>query len=87
MAGLNEYQRFIADHYEAGELSFIECEKDAHKMGDGLFAFLVAEVGDSEGCDSYDEIIRRLEKAREQIEQLVLAARLVKFRAAAEAKG
>ena len=70
---LDRFQRIVADSYEDGEFSHVNSLTGASEMGDGLFRFLLAEISESEDCDSQEEAMRRLHNARRQIEEVMQA--------------
>jgi hypothetical protein len=67
MSGLNRYQRIVAEGYENGEFAHISSVEEAERVGDTLFGFLMAELSDSEDCDSRESAIGRLEVVAEEI--------------------
>lgn len=68
---LDDFQQFVVANYAEGEFSYCKTMEDVEDCGDTLCCFLVREISASEGCDSDDEAIRRLEVARDQIQDLV----------------
>ena len=64
---LNPFQRICAVAYGEGDFAHIESIEEAHDLGDPLFAFLIAELASSEGCDCREEALRRLEMAAADI--------------------
>ena len=60
---LNPFQRACADVYGGGDFAHIQDVEEAREAGDTLFAFLMIELASSEGCDSADEAVRRLDMA------------------------
>ncbi|MFI5294365.1 MAG: hypothetical protein ACHQ0Y_05000 [Thermodesulfovibrionales bacterium] len=66
----DRYQRFVLANYSDGEGSYITKKKELQTYGDGLLAFLVREISESEGCESGDEALRRLAVVEAQISEL-----------------
>ena len=64
---LNPFQQICAAAYGEGDFAHIESVEEAHDLGDTHFAFLMAELASSEGCDCRDEALRRLEMAAAEI--------------------
>lgn len=60
---LNPFQRACADVYGGGDFAHVQNVEEAREAGDTLFAFLMIEIASSEGCDSADEAVRRLDMA------------------------
>ncbi len=60
---LNPFQRACADVYGGGDFAHVQHVEEAREAGDTLFAFLMIELASSEGCDGYDEAVRRLDMA------------------------
>ena len=73
---LNSWQRAIARTYDGGDYAYL-CDQpevtreELADCGDTLFVFLIVELGDQEGCDSDDEAIRRVARAREQVDAAI----------------
>lgn len=60
---MNPFQRACADAYGGGDFAHVRDLDEAREAGDTLFAFLMIELGSSEGCDSAEEAVRRLDMA------------------------
>lgn len=60
---LNPFQRACADVYGGGDFAHVQDVEEAREGGDTLFVFLMVELSSSEGCDSADEVLRRLDMA------------------------
>lgn len=67
MGEFNEAQKIIAAVYANGEFSHVKSINDASRCGDTLFEFLIRETAESEGCDSLEKSVRRLEWAQNDI--------------------
>lgn len=63
----DRFQKVTMESYEGGEFNGDISIEDC---GDGLFKFLVSEISESEGCDSFDEARRRLSTIQRQIEEV-----------------
>ena len=61
---LNQYQNVLKDMYAEGMYSHIRGVVEDEIIDDTLFLFLMRELSTSEGCDSLDEAIRRLNTAK-----------------------
>ena len=46
---------------------------DLAACGDGLFRFLMTELSAEEDCDSREEAVRRLESARRNLDEVIVA--------------
>ena len=68
---LNPFQQICAVAYGEGDFAHIESIEEAHDLGDPLFAFLIAELASSEGCDCREEALRRLEMAAADIRRVI----------------
>jgi len=71
MSKFNQFQTLVANKYDGGENSHVENIKDVKNVGDGLFTFVMVELADSEDCNNKAIALERLEKARDQLEELV----------------
>lgn len=60
---MNAFQRACADAYGSGDFAHVRDIEEAREAGDTLFTFLMIELGSSEGCDSAEEAVRRLDMA------------------------
>lgn len=69
MSKLNAYQRAVKATYANGEFAHVKSIDDAHDVGDTLFAFLMVELSDREGCDSVEDAAQRLESAIKQLSE------------------
>jgi len=68
---LNPFQQICTAAYGEGHFAHIEGVEEAHEVGDTLFAFLMAELASSEGCDCREEALRRLEMAATDIHRVI----------------
>ncbi|MFC1336168.1 MAG: hypothetical protein G8D89_16320 [gamma proteobacterium symbiont of Clathrolucina costata] len=73
MSDLNQFQKVVKTSYGEGDFSYIESVDETVGCGDSLFHFLMVELSTSEGCDSLDEAIRRLERAKVDMETCINA--------------
>lgn len=64
MSAFTPMQKFVAQHYEGGELNHIDNTLRLVDCGDTLFAFAIYEAGDAEDLD---ELKRMLERGAEQL--------------------
>lgn len=73
---LNAWQRAIARTYDGGDYAYL-CDQaeitreELADCGDTLFVFLIIELGDQEDCDSDEEAIRRVARARDQLDAAI----------------
>jgi hypothetical protein len=70
---LNDAQRVAVRAYDGGEHCRCESPEDAEDVGDTLFSFIIRELSEREDCDSFDEAVRRLEVARQQLDEVIEA--------------
>lgn len=63
----NKYQTIAAQTYAGGDFAHCESLSEAKQIGDTLFGFVMVELADSEGCDSLEEAIRRMENALDDL--------------------
>lgn len=68
---MNKYQRFVLDHYEHGEFSWIEDDAQTECCGDTLLTFLFR---DQEDTENWTEAIDRMSRAADQVRELWLKA-------------
>ncbi|HET6525042.1 hypothetical protein [Sphingopyxis sp.] len=68
---LNPFQQICTAAYSEGDFAHIESAEQARNVGDPLFAFLLAELASSEGCDRREEALRRLEMATADIRRVI----------------
>ena len=61
---LTPLQQDVAKHYEGGECAYITTAAQAKCVGDGLFAFCIAEAGDATDAE---ELARMLRRATDQL--------------------
>lgn len=73
MDSLNAYQTAVKDAYSDGDHSHIHSVQQAYIVGDSLFAFLMIELSDAEGCTDQETAWRRLESAKRDIETAINA--------------
>ena len=64
---LSPTQQYVVDHYEGGEFAYITSPEQAKTVGDGLFAFCVAEAGDAADAEEFTGM---LERAIDQLRSL-----------------
>ena len=67
----DKFQDVVLNSYEGGEFSYCKDMKEVRKSDDGLFAFLMSELSEKEGCDSFDEAVHRLEIVQRQVGDLI----------------
>ena len=65
---LTPLQAQVAANYQGGEFAYIETQRDAQIVGDGLFTFCVNEAGDA---GDKPELIDMLNRAIDQLRSLV----------------
>jgi hypothetical protein len=65
---LNPFQRACGDVYGGGDFAHVQDVEQAREAGDTLFTFLMIELASTEGCDSADEAVRRLDMALADIQ-------------------
>lgn len=70
---LNKWQLGCRDAYAGGDFNYVTTIDECREVGDTLFLFLMLELADKEGCDSFEEACQRLENAQRDI-QVVLDA-------------
>lgn len=74
---MNRWQQAIAHTYETGEYAhlIVMPDWDAYlkTCGDGLFQFLITELGDGEDCDSLETATLRLGTALHQVAECLAA--------------
>lgn len=67
----NEIQQKILKEYQGGAFAHLcepdATEKDLENCGDGLLIFVIHEVADSEDCDSVKEAYDRINRATEDL--------------------
>jgi hypothetical protein len=68
---LNPFQLLCAQTYGEGDFAHIESVEQARDVGDTLFVFLMIELSLSEGCESTDEALCRLEIAKADIGRVI----------------
>lgn len=68
---LNPFQQICAQTYGEGDFAYVESIDQARDTSDTLFAFLIIELATSEGCDSREEALRRLEMVRAGIQAVI----------------
>ena len=67
---LNPFQRACANVYGGGDFAHVQNVEEAREGGDTLFTFLMIELASTEGCDSAEEAVRRLDMAIADIQGL-----------------
>lgn len=70
MKAFNEYQMAAKKTYAEGEFSDVRTLAGTKKVGDPLFAFVMAELDDVEDCE---DAVRRMERAKEDLDAVILA--------------
>jgi hypothetical protein len=70
---LNVYQTAVKEAYSDGDHSYIDSVQQAKTIGDSLFAFLMIELSDAEGCTDQETAWRRLETAKRDIDTAINA--------------
>jgi hypothetical protein len=73
MDSLNAYKGAVKDAYSDGDHSHIHSVQQAENVGDSLFAFLMIELSDAEGCTDQETAGRRLETAKRGIDTAINA--------------
>lgn len=68
---LNPFQQICAQTYGEGDFGHVENLDQAGKTKDTLFAFLMIELATSEGRNSREEALRRLEMAMADIQRVI----------------
>jgi hypothetical protein len=68
---LTPWQKIVAEHYGGGDYAHVETVDECRDVGDTLFTFLMIELDPKEDCDSWDEAVRRLAMAQEQLADLM----------------
>lgn len=73
---LNAWQRAVARTYDDGDYAYL-CDQaevtreELADCGDTLFVFLMIELSDQENCEGEEEAIRRVARAREQLDAAI----------------
>lgn len=67
----DEIQKVVVDTYDDGEHSAIS-PSVVSQCGDGLLEFLLLELSEKEGCESFQEALDRLDTIQRQINQVRL---------------
>lgn len=73
---LNAWQKAVAHTYGGGDYSYLieqaeVSREDLADCGDTLFVFLMVELSDQEDCDYQEEAVRRVARARDQINSAI----------------
>lgn len=73
---LNAWQRAIARTYDGGDYAHLTeldevSREDLAGCGDTQFVFLRIELGDQKDCDCEEEAMRRVTKARDQLDAAI----------------
>lgn len=75
--GMNAFQAAIAQSYSGGDFAYLismtEWANELPRLGDTLFAFLMLELADGEGCSDRAEALRRLRVASNDIALAIIA--------------
>ncbi|KAB2855859.1 MAG: hypothetical protein F9K41_07970 [Sphingopyxis terrae] len=74
---LNPFQLICAQTHGEGDFAHIDSMEQARDVGDTLFAFLMIELSSSEGCESREEALRRLDMATADIGRVIDAIDLM----------
>ena len=78
MSNLNRFQLIARKAYANGDFSHVKSIDDVncpHVVNDWLFKFIMIELDDGEDCEDIDEAIGRMERAREDINDVLDALR------------
>lgn len=67
----NSYQTITAKHYGGGDFDYVTSMDEVAECSDTLFLFLMRELAESEGCDSWEEVIRRMNMAVSDINHVL----------------
>lgn len=77
-APLTPWQRTALMFYNFGEFAYLADAKDARSLpedlrdcGDSLLRFVFSELSKREDCTSYDDAVRRMTMARNQLDDLI----------------
>jgi len=73
---LNSFQQLCAQSYGGGDFVHVESVAEARET-DTLFAFLMIELAEREGCDTRENAIRRLDMAISDIQCVIDAIDVV----------
>lgn len=73
---LNTWQMAIVRTYGDGDYAYLAdrgniSSSDLEDCGDTLFRFLIVELANSEDCESLEEAIRRVGRARDQLDDAI----------------
>lgn len=73
---LNAWQKAIALSYDSGDYAYLAQQQQVSReelaaCGDTLFEFLIVELGGLEDCDSVPEAVRRVARARDQLDAAI----------------
>ena len=58
---MNIFQTIITESYGNGDFSYITTEKEADRVGDSLFTFLIREFSINEGCIDRETALSRID--------------------------
>ena len=58
---MNIFQTIIAENYSNGDFYGVTTEKQAAKVGDSLFTFLIREFSIDEGCIDLETALSRID--------------------------
>ena len=75
---LNAWQKVIARTYDGGDYSYLTEQAEVSRevladCGDTLFALLMVELSGQEDCDDQQEAVRRVARARDQLDSAIAA--------------
>lgn len=77
MRAMNRWQQAIANTYDGGEHAHLiempDWQEYLKTCGDGLFQFIITELGDGEDCGSLETATLRLGTALHQVAECLAA--------------
>lgn len=68
-AYFDPFQKLVLETYNAGDHA-VHQPSDIEDCGDTLLSFLLVELSDNEGCDSFETAVNRLDTAIRQMEEV-----------------
>lgn len=68
---MNKAQSLVAETYCDGEFNYHNIENELDICGDGLFSFLINEVADFENEEDWEMVYMRLQRAVDQIQDVM----------------
>jgi hypothetical protein len=74
----NAWQRAVARTYDGGDYAYLAEQAEVSRenlvdCGDTLFTFLMIELADQDDCASQEEAVRRVARARDQLDAAIAA--------------